>query len=48
MRNIALAWIALACLVACGGPSAPPPDEVTETWTSGDDEPLETADDEAP
>jgi hypothetical protein len=29
-------------LLACGA-SAPPADEVTETWTEGDDEPLEPA-----
>lgn len=32
--------------IACG-PSAPPPDEVTESWTSGDDAPLEAASPEA-
>lgn len=31
---------ALLALASCG-PSVPPPDEVTETWTEGDDEPLE-------
>jgi hypothetical protein len=25
---------------ACGGARPPPEDEVTETWTTGDDEPL--------
>ncbi|MCZ7686327.1 MAG: hypothetical protein M5U28_49200 [Sandaracinaceae bacterium] len=44
MKRIVLA-LALA-FAACGGPSAPPPDEVTETWTSGDDEPLEGPDGE--
>ncbi len=33
--------IALTLFVAACGPSAPPADEVTETWTAGDDEPLE-------
>jgi hypothetical protein len=38
MKKLLLA-IAL-CFAACGG--APPPvDDVTETWTEGDDEPLE-------
>jgi hypothetical protein len=35
-------WIAIAFFVFCAcGPSTPPPDEVTESWTAGDDEPLE-------
>lgn len=35
-------WLLLfAILASACGPSAPPPDEVTETWTAGDDEPLE-------
>ena len=29
-------------LAACGGPSQPPDEEVSATWTSGDDDPLET------
>ena len=40
MKRALLLSIAILA-AACGGPSAPPPDEVTETWTSGDDEPLE-------
>jgi len=37
------AWILLAlvaALTACGG-GAPPAEEVSATWTSGDDAPLE-------
>ncbi|HEY8428463.1 MAG TPA: hypothetical protein VIL20_08825 [Sandaracinaceae bacterium] len=41
MKRFVLAWI-LTC-GACGGPSAPAPDEVSESWTAGDDEPLERA-----
>lgn len=32
------------CLAACGGSGAPPEEEVTASWTSGDDEPLEAPD----
>lgn len=35
-------WFALWALVGCGGgPSPVLPEEVTEAWTAGDDEPLE-------
>lgn len=41
MKGALLAIIFGLVLAACGG--APPPDEeVSATWTSGDDEPLET------
>lgn len=44
-------WIVLAlALSACGGPAAAPAEEVTATWTAGDDAPLpghEAEDDDA-
>lgn len=36
------AWMVFFVLTtAACGPAPPPADEVTETWTSGDDAPLE-------
>lgn len=37
-------WTLLVLVCSACGPSAPPADEVTEAWTSGDDEPLDQAD----
>lgn len=36
-------WLALALVLSACGPAAPPADEVTEQWTSGDDELLDDA-----
>ncbi len=33
--------VCIASMLASCGPSSPPPDEVTETWTAGDDEALQ-------
>lgn len=34
-------WLALVLSACGGGAVAPPEEEVTATWTSGDDAPLE-------
>jgi hypothetical protein len=44
MRLTVIVLATMFALTACGGPAAPPargPDEVTATWTAGDDAPLE-------
>jgi hypothetical protein len=40
IRSIAFGAFALLA-AACGGSAPPPEDEVTETWTEGDDAPLQ-------
>jgi hypothetical protein len=37
-------WLLFVLALSACGPAAPPADEVTEEWTSGDDEPLDEAD----
>lgn len=46
MRQTLIALSLLAVLAGCGGPSTPPEEEAPAVWTSGDDEPLESPDDE--
>ena len=42
MRTITLPLLAMFALIACGGAPTPArgPEEVTATWTTGDDAPL--------
>ena len=42
MRS-AFGVLVLVVAAACGGTKTPPEEEVTATWTSGDDAPFEEA-----
>ncbi len=47
MKKLIITIVVGLGLIACGGSPAPPDEEVSATWTSGDDAPLETPEDEA-
>jgi len=45
MRGLLVAWMLGVLVAACGG-GTPPEEEVTASWTSGDDAPLEGSEEE--
>ena len=47
MKKALGAFVLGLFMAACGGAPPPPEEEVSATWTSGDDDPLETPDDPA-
>ena len=42
MKQALVALVLVLSAGACGGSPQPPDEEVSATWTSGDDDPLET------